>query len=196
MSAQSTGNSVQAVSRQKPANIKITTDIIRSGKAANRIEHKIDYGWHTSPFGSCFIATTTCGICQLSFTKKDDEEPLSSLTLRWPEAQLIAQQKKTKTLIEKIFTKKETPPLHLRGTEFQLQVWQVLMAIPGGETSSYQQVAQAIDRAKACRAVGSAVGANPIAYLIPCHRVILSSGELGNYHWGVDVKQAILDCEQ
>ena len=175
---------------------RVTTEITVTGKKVSRENHDILYAWHTSPFGSCFIATTTEGVCQLSFTNRGNEEPLNSLALRWPEAKLIVQEKKTKALLDKIFTGTEAPPLHLRGSEFQLQVWQALLAIPRGEVSSYQQVAQAINKPKACRAVGNAVGANPIAYIIPCHRVILSSGELGNYHWGVEIKQAMLNWEQ
>lgn len=175
---------------------RVTTEIAETGKKTSRKRHDILYAWHTSPFGSCFIATTTEGVCQLSFTNREDEEPLNSLALRWPEAKLIGQQKKTKILIDAIFTGAKIPPLHLRGSEFQLQVWQALLAIPRGEVSSYQQVARAINKPKACRAVGGAVGANPIAYIIPCHRVILSSGELGNYHWGVEIKQAMLNREQ
>ncbi|MBT3189283.1 MAG: methylated-DNA--[protein]-cysteine S-methyltransferase [Anaerolineae bacterium] len=156
---------------------------------------KIRYGTHPTPFGQAFIATTERGICKLSFDAKD---ALHSLKSDLEDAVLIQDSAHTQILIEKIFSpkKSETPlTLHLRGTNFQIQVWEALLRIPTGDLVAYNDIATAIDSPKATRAVGSAVGKNPVPFLIPCHRVIRATGEFGKYAFGNARKKAILGYE-
>ncbi|MCP4141092.1 MAG: methylated-DNA--[protein]-cysteine S-methyltransferase [Chloroflexi bacterium] len=157
---------------------------------------EIIYGSHPTPFGQAFIALTPRGICRLSF---DTEDALIALKRDWENATLIENRAKTQILIKKIFTpakQDETPlALHLRGTNFQIQVWEALLRIPSGQLSTYGGIASAISRPKASRAVGSAVGKNPVPLLIPCHRVIRATGEFGQYAFGSTRKKAILGWE-
>lgn len=161
----------------------------------------IQYGFHSSPFGDCLIAITERGICGLSFVEDGDRTAaLATLQANWPQAKLLEDQAATRPFIEPIFglsngSKRPSLPLYLKGTNFQIQVWQALLKIPAGTAVSYGDVAQMIGKPKAARAVGSAVSQNPIGYLIPCHRVIRQSGELGQYRWGNGRKKAILGWE-
>lgn len=159
----------------------------------------IRWGKHASPFGPCIIATTTRGVCALAFA--DNEEAvtfsLEELRSRWPLAKIAESQRDTANAAREIFggTRRQPLPVLLRGTPFQLKVWEAMLRIPEGRVSSYSVLAEAIGQPRAARAVGSAVARNPIAYLIPCHRVIRSIGELGDYHWGPLRKRAILGWE-
>lgn len=152
------------------------------------------YGLHDSPFGETFIATSSRGICALEF---GDGEGVQRLAAAWPDAELIADQAATASLVKAIFTDDQSLPLTLwvRGSNFQIQVWRALLTIPPGCLSSYQQLARAIGRPTAVRAVGQAVASNPIAYLIPCHRVIRATGLLGGYRWGEPRKGALIAWE-
>ncbi|GJA54847.1 methylated-DNA--protein-cysteine methyltransferase [Aeromonas caviae] len=156
----------------------------------------IDHGVHDTPFGQAFVALTPRGVCNLSFL--DDQAPqtpLSALAQRWPEAELREAPSRTQGVIHTMFdsSKKADRPLslHLSGTNFQISVWRALLQIPPARVVSYAQVASAVGNPKAARAVGLAVGANPVALMIPCHRVIQQNGKLGGYHWGETRKQAI-----
>ncbi len=159
---------------------------------------KIRYGSHPTPFGQALIATTKRGICRLAF---DVDNALATLKADFGNATLILDAAHTRKLIEKIFTPNKvshdgTPlTLDLRGTNFQIQVWEALLRIPAGEVTTYQSVAAAIGSPKASRAVGSAVGKNPVPLLIPCHRVIRATGEFGQYAFGSTRKKAILGWE-
>lgn len=161
----------------------------------------IQYGFHDSPFGECLIALTERGICGLQFVADGDREAaLAELKASWPQAEFVVDEEATRPFLDPIFNlseAKERPslPLYLKGTNFQIQVWQALLQIPAGTAVSYGTVAQMIGNPKASRAVGSATGSNPIAYLIPCHRVIQQAGNLGNYRWGTSRKKAILGWE-
>jgi AraC family transcriptional regulator of adaptative response/methylated-DNA-[protein]-cysteine methyltransferase len=161
----------------------------------------IQYGFHDSPFGECLIALTERGICGLQFVADEDREAtLDELKASWPQAEFIEDAEATRPYVDPIFNlsgAEEQPslPLYLKGTNFQIQVWQALLKIPMGTAVSYGTVAQMIGSPKASRAVGSAAGSNPIAYLIPCHRVIQQAGKLGNYRWGSSRKKAILGWE-
>ncbi len=161
----------------------------------------IQYGFHDSPFGECLIALTERGICGLHFVADDDREAaLAALKAGWPEAEFVADDEATRPYVDPIFnlTKAEEQPslpLYLKGTNFQIQVWQALLKIPAGTAVTYGTIAQMIGNPKASRAVGGAVGSNPIGYLIPCHRVIRQAGGLGNYRWGTSRKKAILGWE-
>jgi AraC family transcriptional regulator of adaptative response/methylated-DNA-[protein]-cysteine methyltransferase len=163
---------------------------------------EIFYGVHPSPFGDCLIAVTERGLCGLSFIDKAGAHAASGdLQRRWPRAHLAQDPAKTKAIVAQVFDPPQERdaapiPLLLRGTNFQLKVWEALLRIPTGTVTSYQGLAKAIGNPAASRAVGSAVGANPIAYLIPCHRVILSTGVFGNYRYGSARKTAILGWEQ
>lgn len=161
---------------------------------------RIRYGFHPTPFGECFIAATERGICGLSFI--NDSSPqveLGRFEQKWAFAQIEADQAFTQQLVAQIFTnpqpQKAGLSLLLQGTKFQLKVWEALLRIPPGSLSTYEQIAQSIDRPAAARAVGTAIGSNPVGYLIPCHRVIRKTGQMGGYFWGETRKQAIIGWE-
>lgn len=156
----------------------------------------IHYALHDTPFGYAFIAITPRGICNFSFLESTDiDEQLEALRTKWPHANLRESRQRTKAIIDALFNiqKKVDRPLslHVSGTNFQINVWKALLQIPPGMMTSYSDVATAIGHPKSARAVGLAVGANPVAFLIPCHRVIQKSGALGGYHWGITRKHAI-----
>ena len=164
----------------------------------------IRYGLHDSPLGRVLIGVTDRGICSLGFVESGEEDGgARSLTKQWPNADIIEDAPSTKAAAAAAFDfafsnnkGPEAPRLLLTGTNFQIKVWEALMRIPRGGVVSYQDIARAIGSPGAVRAVGGAVGANLIALLIPCHRVILKSGAIHNYRWGVARKRAILAVEQ
>lgn len=184
----------------------VTPGEYKTGGAGLRIAR----GFHESPFGECLIATTDRGICGLSFVVDGDREAaIAALSERWPGATFVDDQHGTRVIAERVFAawKGEwssqnagsTPvPLSLlvRGTNFQVRVWEALLRIPAGSVSTYEEVASAIGHSSATRAVASAVARNPVAYLIPCHRVIRKSGAFGEYHWGAARKVAMLMRER
>jgi AraC family transcriptional regulator, regulatory protein of adaptative response / methylated-DNA-[protein]-cysteine methyltransferase len=156
----------------------------------------IEYAVHATPFGDAFIAITRRGICKLSFLGSNGaDQEILDLVKQWPHAELLNTSKHTTAVVERAFNLKRVAdrPLSLlvSGTNFQVSVWKALLKIPPGTVASYSQVAAAIGRPSAARAVGLAVGSNPVALLIPCHRVIQQSGKLGGYHWGETRKHAI-----
>ena len=156
----------------------------------------IEYGVHDTPFGKAFIALTPRGICHFSFLEcaKIDAH-LTRLYKKWPQAMLHENHQTTRAVINAMFSgaKKLDRPisLYVSGTNFQISVWKALLQIAPARLASYSQVAAAIGHPGSARAVGRAVGANPVAFLIPCHRVIQQSGALGGYHWGTTRKHAI-----
>ncbi|NER08235.1 MAG: methylated-DNA--[protein]-cysteine S-methyltransferase [Okeania sp. SIO3C4] len=161
----------------------------------------IYYGLHDTPFGKSLIATTARGVCNLHFLDMVDEQTAEEIIRNsWSNAKVIRDQNATQSLCQMIFHSRNfenQKPLTLlvKGTNFQIQVWRALLRIPSGGVVTYQTIADTIERPTASRAVGNAVGKNPIGYLIPCHRVIRSSGEIGNYRWGMERKSAILSWE-
>lgn len=164
---------------------------------------KIQYGWYESPFGSALLAVHNHQLCNLFF-QEQAHQPFTPvlaeqlLSQYWHSAQLVYDPSATDASFSAIFgsTHERQPlALMLRGTEFQRQVWQALLSIPLGTTTTYLAIAKAVGRPTATRAVGTAVGKNPIAFVVPCHRVIRQSGALGGYRWGLDCKQRILDWE-
>ncbi len=161
----------------------------------------ISYGIHPTIFGDCLLALTARGITHLSFSANGDSGSLvHDLQRRWPRARLQRDMRKTKLDVKKIFSRTINrgtlrSHLFLRGTNFQLKVWEALLRIPAGHLTTYQHIATAIGHPKAVRAVGNAVGANPVSFLIPCHRVIQSTGAIGNYRWGKIRKKAMLAWE-
>lgn len=154
-----------------------------------------------SPFGAAFVATTARGICALEFVGDEPVgDAMERLRNRWPEATVTkddaAVAKRTSGIFDVTGPGSGELKLLVRGTNFQVQVWRALLQIPPGHLCAYAQLAGYLDKPRATRAVASAIGANAIAYLIPCHRVLRSSGELGGYRWGLDLKQAMLAREQ
>ncbi len=160
---------------------------------------EISYGLHETPFGNSVVGETDKGICSLFFTDaKSKKQAENELSVYWPNAKLNYQPEITQTSIDKIFSPNENHRINLLagGTNFQIKVWQAVLNIPFGQVRHYGQIADSIDAHSASRAVGTAVSKNPIAYLIPCHRVIRSTGVIGQYHWGQMRKKAILTWEQ
>lgn len=153
------------------------------------------YGFSATPFGECCIAFSNDGICALLFPE-NRENAYADLETRFPETNFQQNNDKATTLIKRIFEKKEKPRLNPIGTEFQISIWQALQRIPAGKTTTYAKIAEAIGRPKAVRAVGTAIGANPIAYLIPCHRVIRTDGSMGGFRWGLQCKKNMLEWEK
>lgn len=158
----------------------------------------IHYQFAGSPFGKMMVASTEKGICQMSF-ETDEVLALEQLQARFPQAQYCAGSDQRTEAALSIFDHDSHPleqiKLHLKGTPFQLKVWQALLTIPLGALNTYGAVAKKIDQPNASRAVGTAIGANPIAFLIPCHRVIQGSGHSGGYRWGPHRKSAIIGWE-
>jgi len=156
----------------------------------------IRYGFHLSPFGECFIAVTDKGICSIEFVGNDDcDAAVAGLQKQWKNAQIVRDQKGTGDFVDKIFvghSLKHRPSVHVKGTNFQIKVWEALLRVPQGEVVSYEELASYIGKPKAVRAVANAVARNPVAFLIPCHRVIRKTGAIGGYHWGSTKKTAIL----
>jgi AraC family transcriptional regulator of adaptative response/methylated-DNA-[protein]-cysteine methyltransferase len=162
---------------------------------------EIAYGYHDTPFGECLLAKTDRGICGLNFVQNNERRSVfASLEDRWQNATLIEDPDVTRPLVERIFDPSErqkSTSLHLvlSGTNFQIKVWEALIKIPMGAVVSYEDVAAHIGMPKASRAVGNAVGSNPVSFVIPCHRVIRKTAEFGNYGGGVARKLAILGWE-
>jgi AraC family transcriptional regulator of adaptative response/methylated-DNA-[protein]-cysteine methyltransferase len=158
----------------------------------------INYNLAESPFGKLVVASTPKGICHLTF-EEDEPQALSSVRLRFPNAeyrQVVDKfQQDALFIFQHDWSQLSQIKLHLTGTAFQLKVWQALLKIPMGNLATYGSIAQEIDSPKASRAVGTAIGKNPIAFLIPCHRVIQSSGNVGGYRWGGTRKSAMIGWE-
>ncbi len=159
---------------------------------------RIDYDYAPSPFGPVLIMATAKGICGLSFVDEDDAKVLAEMQIRWPRATYIHAPASIAVLARQIFGPDPLPAdisLHLMGSPFQIKVWQALLEIPVGQVVSYSGLADHLAQPRGARAVASAVGRNPIGYLIPCHRVLGRNGELTGYHWGLERKRALLAVE-
>jgi AraC family transcriptional regulator of adaptative response/methylated-DNA-[protein]-cysteine methyltransferase len=159
----------------------------------------IDYGFHPSPFGSALIMATPRGICGIAFADEGEEKKaLADMMARWPKARFAPAPERTQKFAQQIFRPakdRDALGLHLLGTPWQIKVWQALLAIPEGRTSTYRAIAGLAGNPRGSRAVGLAVGRNPIAWIIPCHRVLGSNGALTGYHWGMERKRAMLALE-
>jgi AraC family transcriptional regulator, regulatory protein of adaptative response / methylated-DNA-[protein]-cysteine methyltransferase len=158
----------------------------------------IRYGFHLTPFGEALIGLTERGICHLSFVQHHHEMALANLKADWKNATLLEDFSATEPLVAPVFSLGHNPTpisLYLTGTNFQLKVWEALLNVQQGKVTTYEQIAAQIGHPGALRAVGTAVGHNPIAYLIPCHRVIRKMGDFGNYRWGPARKKALLGWE-
>jgi AraC family transcriptional regulator of adaptative response/methylated-DNA-[protein]-cysteine methyltransferase len=156
----------------------------------------IDFGFHASPFGTALVMATDKGLCGLAFGDEGDEEKIfTDMKGRWPNAMYRENPKRTAAMAQQIFERRGELSLHLMGTPWQTKVWQALLAIPSGKFATYGTVAANVGDARAARAVGAAVGRNPISWLIPCHRVLAADGKLHGYHWGLPRKRAMLAVE-
>jgi AraC family transcriptional regulator of adaptative response/methylated-DNA-[protein]-cysteine methyltransferase len=179
----------------------ITTEAVTPGEFKSHGEGvTIRYGIHLTPFGKCLIGITEHGICHLGFVQTSEGDAIDTLVSEWKEATMIEDYRSTAAFVGPIFdlrydTRIKPLNLHLRGTNFQLKVWEALLQIPAGTVTTYEGLAQRIGQPSASRAVGSAVGHNPIAVLIPCHRVIRKVGDFGNYRYGASRKKALLARE-
>jgi AraC family transcriptional regulator, regulatory protein of adaptative response / methylated-DNA-[protein]-cysteine methyltransferase len=161
----------------------------------------IQYGFHDCPFGRALILITGEGLAGLAFADHGKEKSaLSDMTSRWPEATYVENQQATAAYAKRIFESERWQPdqplkIVFIGSDFEIRVWETLLRIPFGKASTYSDIACHIGKPKAARAVGSAVGKNPISFVVPCHRVLEKSGGLGGYHWGLTRKRAILGWE-
>lgn len=157
----------------------------------------LHYGLHSTPFGECLLAVSDRGLCHLAFTLADRDTVLARLRSDWPEADIRHDPIMTEPFALAVFTPDEASaiPLDLRGTPFQRKVWHALLEIPRGEVTTYGELAAVIGHPKASRAVGSAVGDNRVAVMVPCHRVVRGDGSLGGYYYGPELKSALLRWE-
>lgn len=157
----------------------------------------IAYTCGISPFGTYLVAATAKGVCNLFFYDGTAKHAIAQLRSYWPQARLVHKKVPLHAAVHTLLTTKKRTRilLHVRGTPFQLKVWQALLSIPEGSLASYQQVARDVKAVNASRAVGNAVAHNPVAYLIPCHRVIKTLGVIGSYHWGEARKLALIGTE-
>lgn len=159
----------------------------------------IGYGIHPTPFGSALLAATSRGVCRLSFLgPRSEREEIAALRAEWPEARIRGNPAATSPYVHRIFSAAAPrAPLTvlLNGTNFQIKVWEAMLRVPPGAVTTYARLAQSIGAPRAARAVGAAVGRNPLAYVIPCHRVLRSLGETGDYRWGAARKKALLAWE-
>lgn len=161
----------------------------------------IYYGIVASPFGSAIPTMAPRGLCGLAFADEGEEQPaFEDLRRRWPNARFIRDDARAAGVVRRIFQREEwraDQPLniYLIGSDFEVSVWQTLLGIPFGRATTYSSVANQIEKPKAARAVGAAVGRNPISFVVPCHRVVGKSGALTGYHWGLTRKRAMLGWE-
>ncbi|PDT12030.1 MULTISPECIES: bifunctional helix-turn-helix domain-containing protein/methylated-DNA--[protein]-cysteine S-methyltransferase [unclassified Rhizobium] len=161
----------------------------------------IRYGFHNCPFGAALVMVTDRGLAGLAFSDSGDEKAcLEDMTCRWPNAEYIEDRQATAPYAERIFqpgrwTSDQPLRVVLIGTDFQVSVWQSLLKIPFGKAVTYSDIARDIGRPTAMRAVGAAVGANPISFVVPCHRALGKNGALTGYHWGLTRKRAMLGWE-
>ena len=182
----------------------VNTEAMSPGEYKSKGEGvTIRYGIHLTPFGKCLIGLTERGICHLGFVQGSEGEAIDNLVSDWKEAKMIEDYRATAALVGPIFdlrfnTRIKPLTLHLRGTNFQLKVWEALLQIPAGSVSTYEGIASHIGNPNAVRAVGTAVGHNPIAVLIPCHRVIGADGKLHGYGGGdgLPTKEWLLNLER
>jgi AraC family transcriptional regulator of adaptative response/methylated-DNA-[protein]-cysteine methyltransferase len=161
----------------------------------------VSYGFHPSPFGTALVMTTKRGLAGLAFADAGEEQAaLADMQSRWPEANIVEDRARTAKLARRIFDPKlwrADRPLRvvLIGTDFELRVWEALLDIPMGRATTYSDIAVRLGATKAARAVGAAVGKNPISFVVPCHRVLGKSGDITGYHWGLTRKRAMLGWE-
>ncbi|WP_127113568.1 bifunctional helix-turn-helix domain-containing protein/methylated-DNA--[protein]-cysteine S-methyltransferase [Shimia sediminis] len=170
-------------------------DFARKGK-----DLTIYWGWFDSPFGLSLVMGTEKGICGIGFASETgEEEAMRDLVSRWPKARFVEDPMFLRPWVLSAFNESTgelgKTPVYMIGSPLQIKVWEALMRIPSGQVSTYSEIAGSIGMPRAVRAVGTAVGRNPVSWLIPCHRALRKSGALGGYHWGLPVKRALLAWE-
>ncbi len=172
----------------------VTLEAVTPGEMKRRGEGiTVNHGFGETPFGTALVGQTDRGVCWLAFVNDHERElALEELRGTWPGAVFRPDESGARKTLRAIFHDGQTPPLHVRGTNFQVQVWRALLALPPGSATTYSAIARQVCTARAARAVGQAVGANPVSWLIPCHRVLRENGALGGYRWGVARKEAML----
>jgi AraC family transcriptional regulator of adaptative response/methylated-DNA-[protein]-cysteine methyltransferase len=181
----------------------IQTEAVTPGEYKSHGEGiEIRYGFHQTQFGECLLAMTERGICWLAFVLESRMASLEELKDEWVNARFSEDPQATAPLVRQIFQKTGTPAgkstgisLHLKGTNFQIKVWEALLNLPEGHATTYESLSTQLGCTRGARAVGNAVGRNPVAFLIPCHRVLKKNGEIGNYRYGEVRKKAILGWE-
>jgi AraC family transcriptional regulator, regulatory protein of adaptative response / methylated-DNA-[protein]-cysteine methyltransferase len=201
-------NIVEAAERAGLSSQSRVYDLFTTLEAVTPQEYKlkgsgirIEYGFHETPFGTALIGVTERGICWLSFLRSDEDPKyeLEKMKAHWHNSIFHQDEFITAAFAAQIFGQQQlkTQPLHIlvKGTNFQVKVWEALLKIPMGDVTTYQGIAEGIKNPKAMQAVGSAVGSNHIAYLIPCHRVIRKDGILGEYRWSSTRKKTIIGWE-
>ncbi|MEZ5857155.1 MAG: bifunctional helix-turn-helix domain-containing protein/methylated-DNA--[protein]-cysteine S-methyltransferase [Hyphomicrobiaceae bacterium] len=165
---------------------------------------EVAYGFHSSPFGEALLLATDRGIAGLAFVDEDKgqtrAEALADMTSRWPKARFVEAPARTASHADRVFNTERWSPeqpvrLVLIGTDFEVRVWEALLRIPMGRAVTYADIARHLGQPTAARAVGSAVGRNPISFVVPCHRVLRGDGNLGGYHWGLTRKRALIGWE-
>jgi len=201
-------NIVEAAERAGLSSQSRVYDLFTTLEAVTPQEYKlkgsglrIEYGFHETPFGMALIGATERGICWLSFLQSDEDPKyeLEKMKEHWHNSVFHQDELITSAFADQIFGVKtlKTQPLHIlvKGTNFQVKVWEALLKIPMGDVTTYQGIAEGIKNPKAMQAVGSAIGSNHVAYLIPCHRVIRKDGILGEYRWSSTRKKSIIGWE-
>ncbi|MDP8916228.1 MAG: methylated-DNA--[protein]-cysteine S-methyltransferase, partial [Pseudomonadota bacterium] len=177
----------------------IAHEAVTPGQARRRgAGLELRYGYAPTPFGRALLVLAPRGLCGLAFTDGDDAKTLADMRRRWPAADWVEDARAATPYALRLFGGGggEAVPLVLMGPPFQVQVWRALLQVPPGATATYGQVAAAVGRPRAARAVGAAIGANPISWLIPCHRFLGRDGRLTGYHWGLPRKAAMLTYER
>ncbi|MCE7991489.1 MAG: methylated-DNA--[protein]-cysteine S-methyltransferase [Roseivirga sp.] len=179
----------------------VTIEGMTPGQYKNGGENlTIHYSFHECQFGNYLLASTQSGICNILFFEKTTQSVVDELRELWPNARLLESAGPNDEAVKAFFNKSLSTDrplrLHLKGTDFQIKVWEALLRIPEAAMVSYGEIAHSIQKPSAQRAVGTAIGSNPIAYIIPCHRVIKSVGKIGEYRWGKHRKTAMLGWEQ
>jgi AraC family transcriptional regulator of adaptative response/methylated-DNA-[protein]-cysteine methyltransferase len=161
----------------------------------------ISYGFHPCPFGTALVMASARGLCGLAFADEGKEKPaLADMRRRWPKAKYVEDAARTAPFAQRVFERKLWRPdrplrVVLIGTDFEVRVWETLLRIPMGRATTYSDIAGALGRPAAARAVGAAVGKNPLSFVVPCHRVLGKSGDVTGYHWGLTRKRAMLGWE-
>lgn len=177
----------------------ITTEAMTPGEARRKGSGvDINYGYGDTPFGQALIAWTSKGICFLGFSRENGEKHVwDHLNQQWPDANLLEDSHIAQRKLTLVFdgSRQQELKLWLRGSPFQLRIWEALLKLPAGIHCTYGQIAAHIGKSGASQATGSAIGRNPVSWLIPCHRVINSAGTLGGYRWGLNTKQAMIGYE-
>ncbi|MBF9036063.1 methylated-DNA--[protein]-cysteine S-methyltransferase [Rhodobacterales bacterium HKCCE2091] len=156
----------------------------------------IRQGWFDTPFGDTLVMATDRGICGIAFASETGREAaVDDLRRRWPGADYAEDAGALRPFVDPVLGGGGETQLHLIGAPFQIKVWEALLAIPSGHVTTYSDIARVVGKPRAVRAVGTAVGRNPVSWLIPCHRALRKTGALGGYHWGLPVKRALLAWE-